>query len=240
MDSTRIDKSIVQLRFSSNFLILSSLAIFTISIFLGSEFANRAEDDLLRITNIANYWPRATPRHFQTIVSDITIGSSHFSGNMGYVAFHSSSLFSSTYSANQLFLPNGNHNAAIIDANLYQERALPLLQQFYSSTPETLSEFRRAWDHLAFPMYFMQFSSVPNWYLGTIDESRFVSWKHVEKGYMPNVPPAVRPDRPIELSLSNKYSQWNIFGNVWRGDDSSPQMKADRNCSPLLIINRLS
>ena len=149
---------------------------------------------------------------------------------MGYVAFHSSSPFALEFSKDQLFLSSEKHNAVILDAASYQKNALDDLQLLFSSPPSTLEDFQRSWDHLAFPLYFMQFSSIRNWYLGTPDENSIITWDRVEQEvYTPIVPNNAYPEEPVTLSLSNKESQWEIMGNIWRGEDSSSEMKSDLN-----------
>lgn len=230
MEPDRIDKSIAQIRLSSMALVLASLVILSISLFFGRGVAQKAATDLDAIIDIQASWPKSIPTHFTTLVSDITIGSDIFIAHMGYVAFHGSSPFSSKLGEAQLFLSSEKHNAIILDASTYQKYALDKLQLLYSSPPLTLEDFQKAWDHLAFPIYFMQFPTLVNWYLGTPDETNIVWWDKIQRdGYTPKVPPQAFPEKSLNFSLSNKESQWDIMGNIWRGEDSSHKMRADIN-----------
>lgn len=230
MESHKIDKSIAQVRLSSMALILASFVILSISILFERGVAHRAAKDLLKIKSIQEQWSQTIPRPLTTMVSDITIGSEVFVASMGYVALHGSSPLSSISNKDQLFLSSEKHNAVVLDASSFQKNVLDDLQLLYSSRPLTLEHFRRSWNHLTFPIYFMQFHSIRNWYLGTPDENSIVWWKKVERNdYVPIVPNSAHPQEPVKLALSNRDSKWEIMGNMWRSEDSSSDMKSDLN-----------
>lgn len=230
MKSDRIDKSIAQVRLSNMVLILASLVILSISLFVGRGIGHRAATNLDTIIGIQATWPQNIPDRFTNLVSDITIPSDVFIASLGYVAFHGSSPFASIFGKDQVFLSGEKHNAVILDASSYQKNALDDLQLLYSSPPLTLEDFRRSWNYLAFPIYFMQFGSIYNWYLGTPDEVNIVWWDRVkQEAGVPIVPNNARPEKSVSLALSNRESQWDIMGNMWRGEDSSSDMKSDLN-----------
>jgi len=228
MEKERIDKLIVQVRLSCVTLTIASLIIVSISFIIGRGIAQKATSDLEKLITVQASWPKSLPKHFSVLVSDLTIGSEHFKAYMGYVALHGSSPFSEKYSGEKLFLSTEKHNTVILDASAYQKSALNDLQLLFSSPPVTLKDFQNSWDHLAFPVYFMQFSTLINWYLGVPDETNIVWWEKLERdGYIPVVPLHAYPEKPITLSISNKDSQWDVMGNIWRGEDSSSEMKGE-------------
>lgn len=232
MNQDKADNLIKRVRTAGLALMINSVVMISVSFFISQGVARKADTDLNQMITIQSQWPKKMPRHFATLVSDITLGSDKYIGYMGYVGVHSSSPYVEKYPTSEVFLSSDNNNLHIYDASYYQESVLEDLQLTFSSAPGTLKEYQESWDKLAFPMYFIQFGSLNQWYLGTPDENNIVWWDSISTdSYVPEIPSGTEPQSAITMELTNKDSKWSIMGNIWRGEDSSSEMKEDLDSS---------
>lgn len=228
MNKEKADNLIKRSRWAGIALTINSFAIIIVSLLVLQSIARRATAELGKLISIQSAWPSTIPKLFTDITTDITIGSDKFVGYMGYAAVHGSSPFAEKYPTKEVHLSTDRSRLHIYNTAQYQESVLNDLVMTFSSPPTTLTEFQKSWDNLAFPIWFIQFTGVRNWYLGKPDETNIVTWRQISKEtYTPIINSSESPTEPIVLNLTNKSSQWNIMGNIWMGDDDSDRLKHD-------------